>query len=182
MNLSCGFSVDWHAPVVPGVSLAAIPLLAPYADLEVALATHLVDANLLLYKFNGGPDLRLEKHLLDEYGDGGFLFSLFCGDDGSNMAALSISIKGWAVRAIKVYALGEPGDAVTRYSYRGLTAESIGLGSLVSDFIGFTELYFDEAEEWFYSQSDYGAIEVTGWGVPLEDEPQQIVTAICVTV
>ncbi|WP_241901146.1 hypothetical protein, partial [Stenotrophomonas maltophilia] len=86
---------------------------------------------------------------------------------------------GWG-RAIKVYALGMPWDVVARKSYRGLAVGSIGIGSLVSDFLGFTELHFDEAEEWFCSGGEYGALEISGWGVPLEDEPEQVVTAICV--
>ncbi|WP_423172814.1 MULTISPECIES: hypothetical protein [unclassified Stenotrophomonas maltophilia group] len=96
------------------------------------------------------------------------------------MAALSITIGDWGVRAIKVYALGMPWDVVARKSYRGLAAGSVGIGSLVSDFLGFTELHFDEAEEWFCSGGQYAALEISGWGVPLEDEPEQVVTAICV--
>lgn len=96
------------------------------------------------------------------------------------MAALFITIGGGGGRAIKVYALGMPWDVVARKSYRGLAVGSIGIGSLVSDFLGFTELHFDEAEEWFCSGGEYGALEISGWGVPLEDEPEQVVTAICV--
>lgn len=54
------------------------------------------------------------------------------------------------------------------------------MGSLVSDLLPFTSLEFDSAEEWFYTDQDYGGLEVTGWGVPLEDHPDQIVTALCV--
>ncbi|WP_241776765.1 hypothetical protein [Stenotrophomonas sp. DDT-1] len=90
------------------------------------------------------------------------------------------SIRGGVVRAIKVYALGMSGDVVARKSYRGLAAGSVGIGSLVSDFLGFTELHFDEAEEWLCSGGDYGVLEISGWGVPIEDEPEQVVTAICV--
>lgn len=79
-----------------------------------------------------------------------------------------------------IYALAMPWDVVARKSYRGLAVSSIGLGSLVSDFLGFTELHFDEAEEWFCSGGDYGVLEISSWGVPLEDEPEQVVTAICV--
>jgi hypothetical protein len=58
--------------------------------------------------------------------------------------------------------------------------EGIGLGGLVSDLLSFTALEFDEAEEWFYTDEDYGGLEVTGWGVFLEDHPNQVITALCV--
>ncbi|HDS1147629.1 MULTISPECIES: hypothetical protein [Stenotrophomonas] len=173
-------SIEWDAPIVPGVSMAAIPLHASYGDLDAAIAAYLIDPDAQLYRFEGGPDLRLERYGPDEHGNGGFLFSLPGDDRAGDMAALSITIGGGVVWAIKVYELGMPGDVVARKSYRGLAAGSIGIGSLVSDFLGFTELHFDEAEEWFCSGGEYGAREVSGWGVPLEDQPEQVVTAICV--
>ncbi|MBN5029259.1 hypothetical protein JY419_07450 [Stenotrophomonas maltophilia] len=173
-------AIEWGAPIVPGVSMAAIPLHASFGDLDAAIAAYLIDADARLYRFESGPDLRLERYGPDEHGNGGFLFSLPGGDRAGDMAALSITIGGGVVRALKAYALGMPWDVVARKSYRGLAVGSIGLGSLVSDFLGFTELHFDEAEEWFYSGGDYGVLEISGWGVPLEDEPEQIVTAICV--
>ncbi|MGE8283308.1 MAG: hypothetical protein ACN6PX_05510 [Stenotrophomonas lactitubi] len=173
-------SIEWDAPIAPGVSMAAIPLHASFSDLDAVLATHLIDADAQLYRFEGGPDLRLERYGPDEHGNGGFLFSLPGDDLAGDMAALSITIEGWVVRALKVYALGLPPDIVAGKSYRGLAGGKVGLGSLVSDFLGFTELHFDEAEEWFCSGDDYGVLEISGWGVPLEDEPGQVVTAICV--
>ncbi|MCF3481046.1 hypothetical protein GUV60_13525 [Stenotrophomonas maltophilia] len=173
-------AIDWDAPIVPGVSMAAIPLHASYGDLDAAIAAFLIDADAQLYRFKDGPDLRLERYGPDEHGNGGLLFSLPGGDPTGDMAALSITIGDWGVRAIKVYALGMPWDVVARKSYRGLAAGSVGIGSLVSDFLGFTELHFDEAEEWFCSGGQYAALEISGWGVPLEDEPEQVVTAICV--
>lgn len=173
-------SIEWDAPIVPGLSMAAIPLHAAYDDLDAVIAAYLIDADARLYRFEGGPDLHLERYGPDEHGIGGLLFSLPGGDRAGDMAALSITIGGGVVRALKVYALGMPCDVVARKSYRGLAAGSIGLGSLVSDFLVFTELHFDEAEEWFCSGGDYGVLEISGWGVPLEDEPEQVVTAICV--
>ena len=181
MNTPGDFSVLWDAPVVPGVSLAGIPLLASYSDVEMAISTYLVDAELMLYRFSRGPELRLQSRVLDGHGNGGWLFALPHDDGSGRTAALSISIRCWTVRSIKVYALGLPGDVIQSHSYRGATAESIGLGDLVSSFLGFTRLDFDEAEEWFYTDDAYGSLEISGWGVPLEDEPEQIVTAMCVT-
>ncbi|EPN31185.1 hypothetical protein A244_38005, partial [Pseudomonas syringae pv. actinidiae ICMP 18807] len=51
----------------------------------------------------------------------------------------------------------------------------IGLGSLVSELLPYTQLEFDEAEEWFYTDDKYGEVEVTGLGVPLEH-----ISAICI--
>ncbi|WP_080352995.1 hypothetical protein [Stenotrophomonas maltophilia] len=173
-------SIEWDAPILPGVSMAAIPLHAACDDLDAVIAAYLIDADARLYRFERGPDLRLERYGPDEHGNGRLLFSLPGGDLACDMAALSIAIGGGVVRALKAYALGMPWDVVARKSYRGLAVGSIGLGRRVSDFLGFTELHFGEAEEWFCGAGDHGVLEVSGWGVPLEDEPEQIVTAICV--
>ncbi|EPN29783.1 hypothetical protein A244_39803, partial [Pseudomonas syringae pv. actinidiae ICMP 18807] len=55
-----------------------------------------------------------------------------------------------------------------------------GLGSLVSELLPYTRLELDETEEFFYTDDNYGAVEITGLGVPLEDIPDQHITAICI--
>lgn len=178
------FSVAWDASVIPGVSLAGIPLHASAVDLETVLSKYLIDKNSLRYKFEGAPDLCLSGYSLDEVGNGGYSFSIF--DSGiiselkKGVPALSILIRSGRVCAVKVYDFSFPGEPAHSLVYKGLLSGGIGLGSLVSNLLLFTSLEFDEAEEWFYTGRDYGVLEVTGWGVPLEEQPNQLITAICV--
>ncbi|WNW12257.1 hypothetical protein RRX38_14260 [Pseudomonas sp. DTU_2021_1001937_2_SI_NGA_ILE_001] len=178
------FSIAWDAPIIPGVSLAGIPLHASAFDLETVLSKYLIDKNSLRYRFEGGPDLFLSGHGLDERSNGGYSFSIFDDEIVSELKkgvpALSVLIRSGRVYAVKVYDFSFPGEPAHRFVYKGLLSECIGLGSPVSDILPFTSLEFDEAEEWFYTGQDYGALEVTGWGVPLEEQPNQLITAICV--
>lgn len=184
MTSSNDFSISWVAPIVPSVSLAGIPLDVSAEVLECVLLKYLVDASSLLYKFENSPDLLLRMHGLDELGNGGYSFSLF--NDAiingllKGTPALSIMVRVGKVYAVKVYGFSFPREPAHRFVYKGLLSECMGLGSLVSDILPFTSLEFDEAEEWFYTGCDYGAVEVTGWGVPLEEQPNQLITAICV--
>lgn len=177
-------SVTWDAPIIPGVSLAGIPLHAGVVDLEAVLSRYLIDKDSLQYKFEGSPDLCLSWYGLDECGNGGYSFSIFDDEIVSELKkgvpALSVLIRSWRVYAVKVYDFSFPGEPAHRFVYKGLLSGGIGLGNLVSDILPFTSLEFDEAEEWFYTGRDYGVLEVTGWGVPLEEQPNQLITAICV--
>lgn len=178
------FSVVWDAPIVPGVSLAGIPLHASAVDLEAVLSRYLIDKASLRYRFEGAPDLRLNECGLDGCGKGGFSFSIFddeiVGELKKGMPALSVLVRGGRVCAVKVYDFSFPGEPAHKFVYKGRLSGGIGLGSLVSDLLPFTGLEFDEAEEWFYTGHDYGVLEVTGWGVSLDEQPNQLITAICV--
>lgn len=184
MTPSDDFSISWVAPIVPPISLAGIPLGVSAEVLERVLLKYLVDAPKLLYRFENSPDLLLRIYGLDEFGDGGCSFSLF--DDAivnrllKGTPALSILVRCGSVFAIKVYDFSFSGDSAQEFVYRGILSEGIGLGSLVSDLLPFALLEFDDAEEWFCTDCDYGGLEVTGWGVPLDDHPDQVVTALCV--
>ncbi|PKH17713.1 hypothetical protein [Pseudomonas fluorescens] len=178
------FSVVWDAPVVPGVSLAGIPLHASAVALEAVLSRYLAYKNSLRYRFEGAPDLCLNRYDLDECGNGGYSFSIFDDEIVSEFKkgtpALSILVRSGRVYAVKVYDFSFPGEPAHKFVYKGLLSECIGLGSHVSDILPFTSLEFDEAEEWFCTGRDYGALEITGWGAPLEEQPNQLITAICV--
>lgn len=178
------FSVVWDAPIIPGVSLAGIPLHASAVDLEAVFSRYLVDKISLKYRFDRGPDLCLRGCSLDESGNGGYVFSLFedhiVSEFKKGIPALSVLVRGGRVFALKVYDFSFPGDLASEFFYKGLWSGCIGLGSPVSDVLAFTSLEFDEAEEWFYAGHDYSGLEITGWGVPLEDHPNQLITAICV--
>ncbi|MDU9393745.1 hypothetical protein [Pseudomonas sp. zfem002] len=156
------FFIDWHAPIVPGVSLAGIPL----------------------YRFPGSPILQMHRHGFEQCGDCGFSFSVF--DDAvindllKGIPALSISIRDGRLYAVKVYNFSFPSDPAEQFIYKGCLPGGMVLGSPVSDILPLTSLEFDEAEEWFYTDPNYGVVEITGWGVPISDKPGQIITAICV--
>ncbi|MFF7707584.1 hypothetical protein [Pseudomonas sp. NPDC007930] len=184
MTLSKCFSISWFAPVVPSISLAGIPLGASDEVLSRVFLEYLVDASGQLYKFEGSPILRLRTRGLDEFGNGGYSFFLF--DDSvvnemlKGTPALSVMIRGGRVYAVKVYDFSFPGDRSQNLVYKGTSPGGVGLGNLVSDLLPFAILNFDSAEEWFCTDQNYGGLEVTGWGVPLEDHPDQIITALCV--
>ena len=183
--MSCAdlFAISWGAPIVPSVSLAGVPLHVDKSVLMTVLATYMVDENRMLYQFDASPVLRLRADL-DERGDGVLFF--FVNDDylinkfNKGIPALSVMIKDGSVYAVKAYDFSFPGEPVRNFVYKGVLPGGLGLGSLVSDLLKFTDLEFDEAEEWFYADARFGGVEITGCGVPLEDERGQLVTAICV--
>ncbi|MDH0650326.1 hypothetical protein N5D48_26095 [Pseudomonas sp. GD03858] len=185
MTTSGEFLIDWYAPITPGLSLAGIPLGIDLATLETVLANYLLEKNGSLYRFIGSPDLQMHRHGFDQCGDCGFSFSVF--DDAvindllKGIPALSLSIRDGRLYAVKVYSFSFPGDPAEKLIYRGCLPGGITLGNPVSDILPLTCLEFDEAEEWFYTDTNYGVVEITGWGVPISDESRQIITAICVT-
>lgn len=184
MMLSNYFSISWTAPIVPSISLAGIPLGASAEVLARMFLNYLVDEANQLYRFENAPSLRLITHSLDEFGNGGYSFYLFDGSVINELLkgtpALSIMIRKGKVYAVKVYDFSFPGELSQNLVYKGVLLEGIGLGDLVSNLLPFTTLDFDSAEEWFYTDQDYGGLEVTGWGVPLEDHLDQVITALCV--
>ncbi len=84
------------------------------------------------------------------------------------------------VTFIKIYNFSFSGDTAQNHIYKGTLPGGIGLGSLVSELLPYTRLELDETEEFFYTDDNYGAVEITGLGVPLEDIPDQHITAICI--
>lgn len=183
-DVSKEFSISWVAPIVPSVSLAGIPLHVDADVLKYVLLGCLVDESNSLYRFNDSPVLRLKFYGLDKNGDGGYSFVLsdtsVVNELNKFTPALSIVIKNSKVRAVKVYDFSFSGDQAQGLIYKGTLPEGIGLGGLVSDLLPFATLEFDEAEEWFYTDEDYGGLEVTGWVASLEDHPNQVITALCV--
>ncbi len=49
----------------------------------------------------------------------------------------------------------------------------------MKDLLPYTRLQYDEAEECFYTDENYGGLEVTGYG-DLEDHPDQEIMALTV--
>ncbi|SDT11407.1 hypothetical protein SAMN05216598_4018 [Pseudomonas asplenii] len=175
------FSISWDAPIAPSVSLGGIPLGAGVRVLEHVLSRYVVDEDLLLYKFERGPLLRLTWHGFEECtGAGGYSFSIFNEGGIKEECAIYIMLRAHEVYAIKVYGLGFTSEDIRRFSYKGVLPCGVGLGALVVGLLPFANLEFDSAEEWFYGGGGYDGLEVSGWGVRLEDEPDQIITAMCV--
>ncbi|MBS7473697.1 hypothetical protein KID98_23190 [Pseudomonas syringae] len=175
------FKISWKAAIIPCKSLAGIPIHASAELLKSVLGRYVVDEENLLYQFEDSPILRLKSY--DPASDGGYAFSL--ADDTvidkllKGKPALSISLRGNRVTFIKIYNFSFSGDAAENYIYKGTLPGNIGLGSLVSELLPYTRLELDETEEFFYTDAQYGEVEVTGLGVPLEDIPDQHITAIC---
>lgn len=178
------FKISWEAPIIPCKSLAGIPVHASAKLLKSVLARYVVDEEGLLYQFEDSPILKVEIYEPDSDGDSGYAFSL--SDDTvinrllKGKPALSISLRNDKVTFIKIYTFSFSGDEAENYIYKGTLPGNIGLGSLVSELLPYTRLELDETEEFFYTDAKYGEVEVTGLGVPLEDEPDQHITAVCI--
>ena len=124
------FSIVWDASIIPGVSLAGIPLHASAVDLEAVLSKYLTDKNSSLYRFEGAPELCLSRYGLDDRGNGGYSFSIFDDEIVSELKkgvpALSVLIRSGRVYAVKVYDFSFPGEPAHRLVYKGLLSECIG--------------------------------------------------------
>ncbi|WP_259639518.1 hypothetical protein [Pseudomonas syringae group genomosp. 3] len=177
-------AISWTAPIIPCESLAGINLGTSDSDLKTLISQYLIDENELKYQFKDSPALRLSAYELDDEGNGGYKFSLFDSDlintVKKSRPALSISIRDNKVTFLKVYDFSFADDAAQDFIYKGVLPGNIGLGDSVSDLAPLTELEIDESDEFFYTDPAFGEVEITGLGVPLEDEPDQPITAICV--
>lgn len=183
--------ISWCAPIIPSNSIAGIPIGLEYECLKSILSKYIVDEQNELYRFDGSPTLKLEEFFIDDDGNGGYHFivsdasltnrdNLFELQDCFYSRALHIGIRYHKVFFIKVWAFEVLNNDKSLYSYQGQTKENLGLYSKVKDFKGYSELEFDEAEEWFYTDQSYGGLEITGYGQSLDDFPQQKVMALAV--
>ncbi|MCB8768615.1 hypothetical protein [Acinetobacter soli] len=183
--------ISWCAPIIPSNSIAGIPIGLAYEKLKTILSKYIVDEQNELYQFFNSPILKLEEFFIDDDGDGYYHFivsdvsltncgNLFELQDSFYSRALHIGIRCHRVFFIKVWAFEVLNNDKSIYSYQGRTEENLGLYRQVNDFKEYSELEFDEAEEWFYTDTKYGGLEITGYGQSLEDISQQKVMAIAV--
>ncbi|POD67864.1 hypothetical protein [Pseudomonas syringae group genomosp. 3] len=148
------------------------------------LDRYLIDEQNSLYQFEDSPILRLKTYNPDSNGESGYEFSLY--DDTvidrllKGIPALSIVLRDEKVTFLKVDNFSFPGDSAEQFIYKGELPGGLVLGSNISKLLPLTDLDFDDALEWFYTDSKYGEIEIGEWGVPLEDEPDQIINSICI--
>lgn len=195
MNYDINIEISWHAPVVPAKSLAGIPLLISVAEFERGLGRYLVEEGKALYQFEGSPVFSMVMGL-DSDGNGGYGFSVFDrgltnwhlffnspGHPGADPRALYVIVRSWKIYAVKVLMFEKYRDGGRPVnSYKGKLACGIGLGDLLSDLQGFAELEFDAEEEWYVAMGDYSGLEVSGYGVSLADNSDQVVMALAVLV
>ncbi|WP_157832240.1 hypothetical protein [Pseudomonas sp. 09C 129] len=187
------FIISWSAPVVPSHSLAGIPLGAHVEDFERSLSKYVIDEVEGLYRFVGSPVLRMEKRF-DSSGDGGYGFYVVDleltnwrlyydskSHPGVETRALHVLTSGWKIHAIKAWMFEclNLGDKPVN-SYQGELSGGIGLGSYVRELLPYTGLEFDGAEEWFYTDKNYGGLEVSGCGGDLNDAPDQVIMSLAV--
>lgn len=192
MNISKNpIIISWCAPIIPSNSIAGIPIGLEHECLKSILSKYIVDAQKELYRFDGSPTLKLEESFINDDGDGYYHFvlsdasltnrdNLFQLQDSFYSRALHIGIRCHKVFFVKVWAFEVLNNHKSLYSYQGRTKENLGLYSQVKDFKVYSDLEFDEAEEWFYTDTKYGGLEITGYGQSLEELPQQKVMAIAV--
>ncbi|MCU0093073.1 hypothetical protein N8H72_24070 [Pseudomonas koreensis] len=177
------YPISWVAPILPSVSLAGISLGSSNEILARSLDKYLVCGKAGIYRFEFGPDLHLAWSSIDGLGDGGYRFSFTAlgttSFGNADECALYIMIRGGKVYAIKVYAPEYPNNSGSALVYQGKLSSGFGLGDSVSDLSIYADLGFDEDEEWFVSGA-FSGLEISGWGVPLEDYPEQIITAIAI--
>lgn len=184
--------VSWNAPIIPSNSIVGIPLGLEHEYLKSIIDRYIINKKDGLYKFDGSPVLRLDSFILDNQGDGFYHFlvndpkltnreNLNELQDSFYSRALHIGIRFNRVFFIKVWAFEVfENEIESKYSYQGKTFEDLGLYSKVVDFSQYSKLEFDSAEEWFYTDQNYGRVEITGYGQSLEDFPEQEVMAIAV--
>ncbi|UZE24279.1 hypothetical protein LOY67_02335 [Pseudomonas sp. B21-056] len=188
-----GFEISWLAPIVPAKSLAGIPLAISVVEFEKVLDRYLVDKDKALYRFRDSPVLSMVKGI-DSNGDGGYGFSVFDREltnwrlffntpehAGADPRALYVIVRSWEVYAVKAWMFEkyrEGGSPVN--SYKGKLDCDIGLGDALGDLLAHAKLEFDAEEEWYVASGDYSGLEVSGYGVSLEDNPSQVVMALAV--
>jgi hypothetical protein len=186
-----GRVISWNAPIVPSISMAGIELGMDDSELLDLLLTYAVGGVNNLYKFEFSPILQLVKS--NSGGDEIYLFSVHDKDLtnwrlyfntpdhlGANPRALGIVVRDRKVRAVKAWHFEKLNEGdMPKNIYRGKLPENIGLGDQVCDLLPCAKLVYDSAEELFYSDSEYGALEVTGYG-DLDEYPDQVIMAISV--
>lgn len=185
-------SISWNAPIIPSHSIAGIPLGLDVDDLNELLQIYLLDRGNNLYQFAESPVLNLKKNTNVD-GTEIYLFSVnqkdltnwhffFDSPDhvGANPRALGIVIREKKVHAVKIWHFEKLRDGERPQNiYRGKMPGDIGLGDLVGSLLSYSRLHYDQVEEWFYTDPEYGGVEVTGYG-DLTEFPDQIITALAV--
>ena len=186
-----GGLVSWVAPILPSVSMAGIELGMSTEKLLNLISFYEVDSENKLYKFEMSPILKLVRSNLN--GDEIYLFNVYDKEltnwrlyfnrpdhAGANPRALGIVVRNDKVRSVKVWhfeKLKEGGRA--KNIYRGKLPENVGLGDPLSNLLSYSKLTYDDAEEVFYADLEYGALEVTGYG-DLMEYPDQVILAIAI--
>lgn len=184
MTVPSDFFISWAAPIIPSKSIAGIPINADMTLLDAVLAKYLINEEKLLYKFDQSPILRLSKNIVNESGSGSYSFTPVDEENINKLLqgipALFIMIEEYKVFGIKICHFSFQGDPAEGMVYQGKLPGEIGLGSLLKDILPLASLEYDDEDEWYYTDEGNGNLEITGWGVPLEDRPEQIITALCV--
>jgi len=183
--------ISWRAPIIPSISLAGIPIGLDVVDFDNLLELYLIDSGSLLYKFEESPVLRLAKHESDF--ESIYLFHVhdvemtnwrlyFASPNhaGVNTKALAVIFRNGSVHAVKVWNFELAKEGMKpKNVYSGRLPGGIGLDDPVNCLLQYTDLQFDEGEGWFYTDENYGGVEVTGYG-DLADYPDQTIMAIAV--
>jgi hypothetical protein len=187
------FAISWKAPIVPSTSMGGIPLGVSVELVDQVLSRYIVSEEEKFYRFEDSPLLLLKKQL-DLHGGGSYVFYIkdknltnwslyFESPDhaGVDLRAFSVIFRAGAVHAIKVWQFERIDEGrVTEFSYQGRLPRGVMLGDRVSNLLQCSKLEYDSAEEWFYTDQNYGGLEVSGFGGSLIDEPGQVIMTLAV--
>lgn len=174
--------ISWNAPVVPGKSLAGIPLDINSDALVEALEHYRLKSASDIYQFESSPLLKRIETSLNDFVDEAYVFVLL--DDSrihkfnKGTYALGVALNNQKILEITAYNFSFPGDEVEGLVYRGRLPGGAKLGSKVSDLLAHTDLIFDDDEERFYTTEPYGLLRIDGQGVPLDHVANQYISAI----
>ncbi len=189
------FPIDWTLPIIPSKSIAGIKLGETLDAVKVAISQYVVDKHKSLYRFENSPVLLLKKQNWENpENQSGYTFFVYDVEItnwrihfnssehvGVEKRALSIMFKNDIVCAVKVWNFECVGDSdKPKYAYKGKLPEGVGLNDSISELLNYTKLDFDSTEEWFYPNESYGGLEITGYGLSLEDMPEQKIMALAV--
>lgn len=191
MNVAGNNELSWVAPIIPSISLCGIPLGLSAAEFLELLGVYLIGNTEDLYQFYAAPVLQLKK-IESEFGEI-YLFNVhdrnltnwhlyFDSPDhrGANPRALAVVVKNNKVHTVKVWNFEKvkEGD-MPKNIYQGKLPGGIGLGDKISEILEYGKLKYDAAEGFFYTDPEYGMLELTGFG-DLDEYPNQTIMALAV--
>lgn len=165
--------LDWSAPIVPGVSIAGIPFGTPIDALVSALQAHSVSPeDPYVVRFANSPVLRFEA---DNSG-----FCVRAAEIKKNYdwqdVVMGLDFTNGLFTFARVDSVGWDG-----FSYKGKLFGSVGLGDPANLLLShYQRVIYDDAEEWLYCSGGPLSIRVAGTSCPLESDPKQPVSIICV--
>jgi hypothetical protein len=183
--------LSWDAPIIPSESIAGVNIGLKENELNEILLNYVVDKINGLYKLEKSPVLELSKIISVERKL--YLFNVHDKEltnwrnffskpnhSGANPRALAISLINGIVNSVKVWHFEKlKVGQLPKNIYRGKLPGDFGLNDVLLGMSNYVNLTYDENENSFYSDRDYGAVEIGSYG-DREDYPDQVIMSIAV--